>query len=121
MKHSIIYILGLLLFSCTDGSEKNVPIEEELQSQIIVEVIDSAVKEDVAVIEENKGEKIENFSSQLHPEKSDWYADEIYTDTLKMIEFNTDYDYSFLVFKNMLRLEKEMLLIIKKNWSNYSF
>lgn len=84
-----VFLLSLFVFlSCgSDVSEDSVPTG-------VIE--DTAGEVD---LENELDEKIEDFSSVLRPEKSDWNETDVFTDTLELVSVNEDYDYAFATFK----------------------
>lgn len=46
-----------------------------------------------------KESKIITFSSELHPNKTDWDLNKTYKDTLEFVEMDDNYDYPYAIFK----------------------
>ena len=102
MKNLICFISCLVLFSCSskqEGKAKNETIET-------IELTKQVEENETEAYDAN--EKIEDFRSELRVEKTDWNEEDTFTDTLELVEYNTDVDYYFAVFRD--RKGKEVLI-----------
>ena len=61
----------------------------------------SAFEAKVSASYSDEEKLLKNFTSDLRPEKHDWQMQEVYTDTLKLVEFVADYDYLYGEFETL--------------------
>ncbi len=111
MKNLIYFVSFLALFSCSTKQEKTAK-NETFETPESTEEFEKNETE-----EYDANEKINDFQSILRVGKTNWNVNEIYTDTLEFVEYNTDADYSFVLFKNSLGKE---VLIYSNVWADDS-
>lgn len=89
MKNWIPVILSVLLFSCSEEPEIRHKLEDAIE------------QEEVISPEENpNNQKISDFRSDLRKDKTNWNEEDTFIDTLELVEYNTDFDYTYAVFRN---------------------
>ncbi|MCH8904267.1 MAG: hypothetical protein IIA45_10175 [Bacteroidetes bacterium] len=111
MKSFIYFTSCLVLFSCSTKPEEKVESEK-------YEIAELAEQVEINKTEEyDIHEKIEGFQSELRLGKTDWNLEETFTDSLEFIEYNTDYDYWYAVFKN--KEGKEIALYTNTEIDNF--
>lgn len=89
MKNLIPIILSVLLFSCSEEPE----IRHKLEDAIKQEEVN-------APTENPNDQKITDFRSDLRKGKTNWNEEDTFIDTLELVEYNTDFDYTYAVFRN---------------------
>ena len=94
MKYFNYIILSFLLLSC---STKKGNREESADYELIESEQNTEIENEVT---NDPNEKIEDFRSELRATKTDWNEEDTFMDTLALVEYNTDADYFFAVFRN---------------------
>lgn len=111
MKSFIYFTSCLVLFSCSTKPEEKVESEKYETSELTEQVeINKTEEYDVH-------EKIDDFQSELRVGKTDWNVKDTFTDTLEFLEYNTDADYIFAVFRNSKG--KEVSIYTNEDMSDY--
>lgn len=83
-----------MLFSCSSKPKEKVKNENIEPTELATK----AEKNETEAYDPN--EKIEDFRSELRVGKTDWNEEDTFKDTLELVEYNTDVDYFFAVFRD---------------------
>ncbi|MFH2142710.1 MAG: hypothetical protein ABIJ97_09825 [Bacteroidota bacterium] len=89
MKKLISIILSMVLLACNSQNENQHTETKSFQEQSITEIVEN----------NNSNNTIEDFRSELQPGKTDWNMEDTYTDTLEFIEYKSESDYAFTIFR----------------------